>query len=72
MNINVNRWIPFKAKQQSWSDRYLHGRHMSWIGSALSAAAGVGLMYILDPDRGKLRRARVRNRVTSAMHRSTS
>jgi hypothetical protein len=72
MNLNLNRWIPFKSKQKPWRERYLHGRHMGWIGSALSAAAGVGLMYILDPDRGQFRRTRVRNRVTSAMHRSTS
>jgi len=35
-----------------------------------AAAAGAGLMYLLDPDGGRRRRARVRDRVMRAAHRT--
>jgi len=35
------------------------------------AAAGAGLMYLLDPDGGRRRRARVRDRLVSAAHRTS-
>jgi hypothetical protein len=34
------------------------------------AAAGAGLMYLLDPDGGRRRRAQVRDRLVSAAHRT--
>jgi hypothetical protein len=34
------------------------------------AAAGAGLMYLLDPDGGRRRRARMRDRLVSAAHRT--
>jgi len=34
------------------------------------AAAGAGLMYLLDPDGGRRRRARVRDQLVSAAHRT--
>ena len=44
-------------------------RKASSIGSFIAGAAwGAGLMYILDPNRGRTRRARVRDKVVRGIH----
>lgn len=42
----------------------------SVLAAIVPAAAGAALMYMLDPDRGRRRRALVRDQVVHAMHRA--
>lgn len=46
-----------------------NGNYRLMLLSGLGLGAGAGLMYLLDPDRGRRRRALLRDKATSAVHR---
>jgi hypothetical protein len=72
MNQILSQWLPFRSKQ-AWHHRYLHGQHAEMMWPALGGLAlGAGLMYILDPDRGRSRRTYARDKVTSAVNKTGS
>ena len=43
----------------------------AWIGAATGAALGAGMMYLLDPDRGRRRRALAREKSGSVIRHAT-
>lgn len=61
MNINVVR------RPESLAAKV---KNAAYVSAGLCAAAGIGagLMYFLDPNRGKLRRALIRDRFFSTYH----
>ena len=71
MNYGFTQWLPFRSKPQAWYQRYFNGHHAEMVWPALGGLAlGAGLMYILDPDRGRGRRAYARDKVTSAVNKT--
>ena len=73
MNHKLTQWLPFRSKQ-AWYERYFNHFNHEYAGivwPALGGAAlGAGLMYILDPDRGRSRRAYTRDKVVSAVNKT--
>ena len=70
MNHGFTQWLPFRSKQ-TWYQRYFNNEYAGMVWPALGGAAlGAGLMYILDPDRGRSRRAYTRDKVSSAVNKT--
>ncbi|MCI0338432.1 MAG: hypothetical protein L0226_12715 [Acidobacteria bacterium] len=72
MNTKLFQLIPFGSKRTHWYERPFNGNDMKWMWSTLGGLAfGAGLMYILDPDRGRSRRAIARDKITSTVNRTS-
>src|SRR5215510_12017514 len=70
MNHGLTRWLHFR-KKQAWYQRYINSEYAERAWPALGyAALGAGLMYILDPDRGRSRRAYTRDKVAGAVNKT--
>lgn len=75
MNRGLRQFILLGNKRRHWYERYFNGKGVNWMwptlgGIGLAAGLGAGLMYILDPDRGRSRRAFARDKVTSAVNKT--
>src|SRR5262245_5895555 len=71
MNKRLAQFIPFGNKRRHWYEKYFNGSDVNWMWTTLGGIGlGAGLMYILDPDRGKSRRAFARDKVTSAVNKT--
>jgi len=77
MNRRLTQFISFGNRRRHWYERYFNGNSVNWMwptlgGIGLGAGLGAGLMYLLDPDLGRSRRAFARNKVTSAVDRTAA
>lgn len=71
MNHRLSQYIPFISPRRSWREKYFNETTMNYLWPALGGIGlGAGLMYILDPDRGRARRATARDKVRSAVNRT--
>ncbi|HYE71833.1 MAG TPA: hypothetical protein VEF04_00825 [Blastocatellia bacterium] len=69
MNKYMSSIYPFRSKHHHWYEDYFNGK--SWLLPVLGGIGmGAGLMYILDPDRGRTRRALARDKMKSAVNRT--
>jgi hypothetical protein len=69
MNKYMSSIYPFRSKNHHWYEGYFNGK--SWLLPVLGGIGmGAGLMYILDPDRGRNRRAVARDKMMSAVNRT--
>jgi len=69
MNKYLAHFNPFAGRQRHWYGKYFDKN--SFLLPVLGAIGlGAGLMYILDPERGRRRRAVARDKVTSAFNRT--
>jgi hypothetical protein len=69
-DVMIDRWSLRGGKERSMWERQIEPTETaSVLGTTLGAAlAGAALMYFLDPDRGRRRRALVRDQLVRAAH----
>jgi hypothetical protein len=69
MNKYLAQFNPFAGRQRHWYEKYFN-KNSSLLPVLGAIGLGAGLMYILDPDRGRGRRTFARDKVMSAFNRT--